>query len=73
VDEGAVDVVCAGEETVLLVDDDVVFDGCAKLPVMLTCRIGPGARLVRTYDGFAVQTVWLDPQTKSAPPQLVRN
>jgi hypothetical protein len=51
-------VVCAGEEMAVDPEDrDVVFDGFKRFPVILTWRIGPGARLWRRNVGSAMQTV----------------
>jgi len=47
--DGAADVVCAGvdidPEPELEAEEEVVFEGCERSPVMLTCRMGPGAKL----------------------------
>jgi hypothetical protein len=45
------------EDALLGGEEDVVFDGCEKSPVILTCLIGPGSKELRTNDGLAVQTV----------------
>lgn len=52
--------------------NDILY-GFAVRPVILTCRIFPGWRLCRRYDGCAVHTVKFVPQTKSPFSQPDRN